>query len=102
MHKLIEQHKTQIRQFARQRDIRNVRVFGSMCQDDATPDSDVDLLVELEAGRSGLALGVFLLDVAELLERRVDIVTEQALHPRIKAAGVTRGRAVMTVSEASI
>ncbi len=85
MHKLLEQHKAQIRQFAHQRGIYNVRVFGSMSRDDARPDSDVDLLVELETGRSGLALGGFLLDVSELLGRRVDIVTEQALHPRIKA-----------------
>jgi len=55
-----------------------------MSRDDAHPNSDVDLLVELEPGRSGLALGGFLMDVSELLDRKVDVVTEQALHPKIR------------------
>ena len=84
MNPLIEQHRNRIRDLANQRGIRNVRLFGSMCRNDATSDSDVDLLVELDAGRSGLVLGGFLLDVADLLGRKVDVVTEQALHPRIR------------------
>jgi predicted nucleotidyltransferase len=84
MNQLIEQNRQNIRHLAEQRGIRNVRLFGSMSRDDAGPDSDVDLLVELEKGRSGLALGGFLEDVAELLGRHVDVVTEQALHPRIR------------------
>jgi len=55
-----------------------------MARDEAREDSDVDLLVELEPGRSGLALGGFLMDVSELLGRKVDVVTEKALHPRIR------------------
>ncbi len=81
---LIEHNRQQIRLLAEQRGVRNVRLFGSMSRDDATVDSDVDLLVDLEKGQSGLALGGFLLDVTELLGRRVDVVTENALHPHIR------------------
>ncbi len=84
MNLLIEQNRQRIRTLAHQRGVRNVRLFGSMSRDDATEDSDVDLLVELEIGRSGLALGGFLQDVSDLLGRRVDVVTENALHPSIR------------------
>jgi hypothetical protein len=84
MNALIESHRIQIRALAEKRGIRNVRLFGSMARDSATPSSDVDLLVELEEGRSGLALGGFLQDVSELLGRKVDVVTENSLHMRIR------------------
>jgi hypothetical protein len=84
MNALIESHRNQIRALAEKRGIRNVRLFGSMARDSATPSSDVDLLVELEEGRSGLALGGFLQDVSELLGRKVDVVTENSLHMRIR------------------
>ena len=46
--------------------------------------SDVDLLVTLPAGKTGLALGALLMDVQDLLERRVDVVTENCLHPAFR------------------
>ena len=55
-----------------------------MVRDDARPDSDVDLLVELKNGRTGFALGGFLMDVQELLNRPVDVVTVNALYPAIR------------------
>ena len=84
MNSIIHHHRQEILDFAHQRGIMNVRVFGSMSRNDAGPDSDVDLLVELESGRSGLALGGFLMDVSELLNRKVDVVTEKALHPKLR------------------
>ncbi len=61
-------------------------MFGSMARDDADARerSDVDLLVTLPAGRTGLALGALLMDVQELLGRRVDVVTEASLHPAFR------------------
>ena len=85
MHPIINSQRQEILDIARQRGIRNVRVFGSMSRNDAGPDSDVDLLVELESGCSGLALGGFLMDVSELLGRKVDVVTEKGLHPRLRS-----------------
>ena len=61
-------------------------MFGSMARDDADARerSDVDLLVTLPASRTGLALGALLMDVQELLGRRVDVVTEASLHPAFR------------------
>ncbi len=84
MHPLIEQHRSQIRALAARYGIENIRVFGSMARDDADADSDIDLLVSLPAGKSGLALGGLLLDVQELMRRKVDLVTEAGLHPALR------------------
>lgn len=58
---------------------RDVRVFGSMARGDADPGSDLDLLVDFEPGRSLLDQIAFRLDLEELLDRRVDVVTEAGL-----------------------
>ena len=84
MHALIEAHRSEIRALAEHRGIRDVRVFGSMARGDADETSDVDLLVTLPSGRTGLALGGLLMDVQKLLQRRVDVVTERGLHPALR------------------
>lgn len=84
MHSLIESHREQIRALAARYGIERVRVFGSMARGDADADSDVDLLVSLPEGASGLALGGLLMDVQDLLHRRVDVVTEGGLHPAVR------------------
>jgi hypothetical protein len=58
----------------------NLRVFGSVAEGGADENSDLDLLVDLEPGRSLFDLGGLLMDLQSLLGRRVDIVTEASLH----------------------
>lgn len=58
----------------------NVRVFGSVARGEAGENSDIDLLVELEEGRSLLDQAGLVLDLEELLGRKVDVVTEQGLY----------------------
>jgi uncharacterized protein len=53
---------------------RNVRVFGSVVRGEAGVDSDVDLLVDMESGRTALDLSELILDLQETLGRRVDVV----------------------------
>ena len=84
MHPLIEAHRTEILALAERHGVVDVRVFGSMARGDADADSDVDLLVSLSPGRTGLALGGLLMDVQDLLQRRVDVVTEGCLHPALR------------------
>lgn len=84
MHPLIEQHRSEILALSERRGITDVRVFGSMARGDANEASDVDLLVTLPAGKSGLALGGLLMDVQDLLGCRVDVLTEPALHPLLR------------------
>ena len=84
MHPLIENNRTEILALADRHGIRNVRVFGSMARGDADDASDVDLLVSLPPDRTGLALGALLMDVQDLLHRRVEVVTEGGLHPALR------------------
>ncbi len=84
MHSLIENHRAEILALAERRGIHNVRVFGSMARGDADDASDVDLLASLPPGTSGLALGGLLMDVQDLLQRRVEAVTDRALHPALR------------------
>jgi uncharacterized protein len=58
----------------------NLRVFGSVARGDAGPDSDVDFLVDFDAGTSLLDHVALLQDLEGLLGRRVDIVSAKALH----------------------
>ncbi len=84
MHPLIESHRSEIRALAERHGFHDVRVFGSMVRGDVDKRSDVDLLVTLSAGKTGLALGALLMDVQDLLGRRVDVVTENCLHPAFR------------------
>ena len=83
MDALVEKNRPNILSIEREKGIRNVRVFGSMARNDANEESDLDLLVELEEGQSGFALGGFLDAVSKLVHRKVDVVTEKSLHPTI-------------------
>lgn len=59
----------------------NVRVFGSVARGEAGPDSDLDLLVDWDYSRLSAWGGVgFDLEVADLLGRKVDVVSERSLH----------------------
>ena len=84
MHPLITSHRDALRELAHRRGATSVHVFGSMARDDANEDSDVDLLVALAPGVSGLALGGLLLDAQQMLGRRVDVVTESGLHSALR------------------
>ena len=77
---LVKSKREEILRVAAEHGARNVRVFGSVARGEAGEGSDIDLLVDLEPGRSGLDQAGLILDLEELLERRVDVVTEAGLY----------------------
>jgi predicted nucleotidyltransferase len=81
---ILKSKRSEILALASRRGVKNLRVFGSVARGQAGPDSDVDFLVELEPGRSYLDIGALLMDLQDLLGRKVDLVTERALHTAIK------------------
>ena len=77
---LVLDRRDEILRIAARHGARNVRVFGSMARGEANEDSDVDLLVDLEPGRSLFDLSVLQADLQDLLGRRVDVATEPGLY----------------------
>lgn len=66
----------QIAEFCARHHIRRLALFGSVLRDDFGPDSDVDVLVEFEAGHTpGWKIVDMQDELSELLGRRVDLNT---------------------------
>jgi len=63
--------------------IRNLFVFGSVARDEARFDSDVDVLVEFEGKADFDRYMGLKLYLEDMLHRRVDLVTRQALRPAL-------------------
>jgi uncharacterized protein len=72
-----------ISEFCRKNRIKRLSFFGSVIRDDFGPDSDVDVLVEFEAGiRIGLiALTGMQIELGNIIGRNVDLNTAGFLSP---------------------
>jgi len=91
---ILKTRREQILVTARKHGAYDVRVFGSLARGEARPDSDVDFLVKLEAGRSLLDLARLLRELQMLLGMNVDVVTEAGLRPRIRAQVLKEARPI--------
>ena len=81
---LLQAKREDILQTARKYGAYNVRVFGSVARGEADEKSDIDLLVDMEKGRSLLDLAGLLVDLEDLLGCKIDVVTEKGLRERIR------------------
>ena len=81
---LLKAQRPAILQLAAQHGASNVRVFGSVARGEAGPESDVDLLVTLADDRSLLDLVGLWQDLEDLLEHKVDVVTDGGLNERMR------------------
>ncbi len=72
--------REEILRLASQRGARDVRVFGSVARGEAKENSDLDLLVAWEPGRSLLDHAGLVQDLQELLGVKVHVGTEKSLH----------------------
>jgi len=68
----------------------NIRGFGSAARGEAGESSDIDLLVELEPGRSLLDHAALVVDLEEILGRKVDVVTENGVYWLLRDASSRR------------
>ena len=68
----------------RRHSIQRAGIFGSVARGEATPESDVDIVVELDAEASLLDFIGVKLDLEDALGRRVDLVEYAALRPRLR------------------
>ena len=81
---LLQERKDEIRRIVAKHGAYNVRVFGSVVRGEARPDSDIDLLIEKGPTTSSWFPAGLVLELEEMLGRRVEIVTEKALTPYLR------------------
>jgi predicted nucleotidyltransferase len=81
---LLQQKREDIRRIATKHGAYNLRVFGSVARGEARPDSDIDLLIEKGPTTSSWFPAGLVLELEEMLGRRVEIVTEKALDPYLR------------------
>ncbi|MFZ1804217.1 MAG: nucleotidyltransferase family protein [Nitrospira sp.] len=76
--------RNDILRLASQHGAHHVRVFGSVARGEAGPASDVDLLVQMDSGRSLLDLIGLTQELESILQRKVDVLTDEGLSPYLK------------------
>lgn len=77
---LLQEKRQDILRVAERHGAYNVRVFGSAARGEANPESDVDFLVEVGPVHSSWFPAGLMTDLEDLLGRKVDVVTQEALH----------------------
>ncbi len=81
----LQRHRDELRAIAHRHGARNLRVFGSTARGDARSDSDVDLLVDLEPGRTLLDLVALRRELSAALGRPADVVTADLLREPVRS-----------------
>ena len=84
LEELLDEKREDILRLAAKHGAKLVRVFGSVARGESDVQSDVDFLVEMESGRSLLDMGGLLMDLQDLLECKVDVVSVNGLKARIR------------------
>lgn len=82
--RLLHEKRDDIRTIAARHGAYNIRIFGSVVHGEAGPDSDIDFLIDVSSSTSSWFPAGLILDLEEILGRRVEIVTAKALNPYIR------------------
>ena len=79
---LLQHHQADLRQ----RGVKSLAVFGSVARGEATTSSDIDLLVEFDCPVGLFEFIRLKLFLENLSGCKVDLVTEDALRPAMRAS----------------
>ena len=82
---LLKTHRNDIIAAAARHGARGVRVFGSAARGESTETSDVDFLVDMGDDATLFDRAALMVELAAILGCEVDVVTEKALKPRVRA-----------------
>ncbi len=75
--------------------IKKASLFGSVVRDDLSEESDIDILVEMPETATLIELANLKLDLEDILQRNVDVLTYDSLHPMLKERIMDEQQAVM-------
>lgn len=73
-----------IKPFVKKYGIKKLGVFGSRARGTALPSSDIDILVSFSSPKSLIELVRIENELAKLLGKKVDLLTEKSLSPYLK------------------
>lgn len=78
--RLLAEHRAELAEMG----AGSLSLFGSVARDGAGPDSDVDVLIELDETRDLFDLAAIHLRLEEIFGCRVDVATEGGMKPRYR------------------
>jgi predicted nucleotidyltransferase len=81
---LLREKRDDIKRVAARHGASNIRVFGSVARGEAGPESDIDLLIDVGPITSSWFPAGLILDLEDLVGRRVEVITEKALNPELR------------------
>ena len=77
---ILDNHRAELKRLG----VKTLRLFGSVARDEASPESDIDLLVEFAETPTFSAYMKLRIYFEDLLGARVDLVTESGLRDRVR------------------
>ena len=80
----VRAHRDEIVQLGERFGVRNIRVFGSVARGEATPESDLDLLVDVDRGHGYFDMAGFALGVEDQIGVFTQVATPRSLKFRIR------------------
>jgi hypothetical protein len=81
----LRQRRRQVLAAAKKFGASNVKVFGSVARGEDTPESDIDILVDLSPLSSLVTLGRLERELSNVLGVPVDVVPAEGLRPAVRA-----------------
>jgi uncharacterized protein len=81
----LRQRRRQVLAAAEKHGASNVKVFGSVARGEDTPESDIDILVNLSPRSSLVTLGRLERELSDVLGVPVDVVPAEGLRPAVRA-----------------
>ena len=76
----LDRHRSELARMG----VKSLRLFGSVARNEASPASDIDLLVEFVETPTFSAFMKLKIYLEDLLGGRVDLVTESGLRDRVR------------------
>lgn len=76
--------RAEILRIAAKHGVLKIRLFGSVARGEESPDSDVDFLVEVGSATTPWFPAGLIVDLEDLLGRRVEVVTSRGLNPDLR------------------
>jgi predicted nucleotidyltransferase len=81
---LLRERREEILRIAARHGAHNVRIFGSVARGEAGPQSDIDLLVDVDSHTSSWFPTGLIDDLEQLLGRKVDVLTDGGVSPYLR------------------